>query len=98
MKFLFDTNLWYELLLSRSHADEVRKLIDAVPGRLIGTTDFAVYSLAIDLLKHEPEAFRGFITDLFDYEIGVLHLPLTSINRLYEVMVAHQLDVDDAVQ
>jgi len=98
MKLLFDANLWFELLLQRARYDEVRALLDAVPGRLIGTTDFAIHAFALYVIKRSPDVFTRFISDLLAYEIGIVHLPLTSMSRITEVMRDHRLDFDDALQ
>lgn len=49
--FLVDTNVWLELLLSRQHANEVRKFFQATNASQLAITEFSLYSLGVILTR-----------------------------------------------
>lgn len=83
--FLVDTNVWLELLLSRQHADEVRKFFQTTDASLLAITEFSLYSLGVILTRlKKAEIFEEFLSDVIE-DSGVTRIRLTA-NELKQVL------------
>lgn len=100
--YLVDTNIFLEVLLSRSRKEECKKLLGLLrDGRESGiVTDFTIHSIIVvmDGLKKIRE-LRTFLLSLLGYK--GLHIYPTSIMdevKATEIAVEGNLDMDDAIQ
>jgi predicted nucleic acid-binding protein len=98
VKFLLDANVWLELILKRANHDDVARMLGAAPGRVFATTDFAINAVGIFTAKRQPSVFLSFLDDLIKNEVGLLHLPPSSLRDVVNVISAYRLDFDDAFQ
>ena len=100
MRLLIDTNIFLEILLSQSRADEAKELLRKVDQHEFFISDFALHSIGLLLLrKSKPEVFRQFLSDMI-VNAGVIQLSL-SPSEMDEVIGAantFNLDFDDAYQ
>lgn len=100
MRLLVDTNIFLEILLSQSHADEAKELLRKVDQHDFFISDFALHSIGLLLLRRrKPEVFRRFLSDMI-VDAGVIQLSLSPL-EMDEVITAaasFKLDFDDAYQ
>ena len=100
MRLLIDTNIFLEILLAQSHADEAKELLRKVDQHDFFISDFALHSIGLILWRQrKPEVFRRFLSDMI-VTAGVIQLSL-SPPEMDEVMTAaasFKLDFDDAYQ
>ena len=97
MRFLVDVNVWFELLHERAQKEDVVRMLQAAPRRILATTDFAIHTVGVVVAKSQPAIFLSFLEDLIQNEVGVIHVPPPTYRRIVEVMSALALDFDDAL-
>ncbi|CAN5682280.1 type II toxin-antitoxin system VapC family toxin [soil metagenome] len=100
LTYLLDTNIWLERLLDQDRADEVKRLLDAVPsGRLI-ITDFSFHSIGVILFRLGlSDTLLSFTDDLFGRgSVRPLSLEPVDMERVVAVASEYRLNFDDAYQ
>ena len=100
LTYLLDTNIWLERLLDQERAEEVRRVLEAVPSDRLLLTDFSFHSIGVILLRLDrPEALLSFSKDLFaDNSVRLLALEPSDMERLTAIARDYRLDFDDAYQ
>lgn len=100
MKLLVDTNVFLEVLLLDSRADEAREFLENSNQHDLFVSDFALHSIGLLLLRRNlPEVFVQFLEDTID-AIGVKMVSLTEqeLRTVVSNASAFDLDFDDAYQ
>ena len=100
MKYLIDTNVWFEVLLKRDRAAEAEEFLRGVRGWEIAISEFAADSVGVILTGlGKDELYEDFISDtLEDTAIMRVHLETDDLRRLLQVRKRYRLDFDDAYQ
>lgn len=99
MKYLVDTNVWLERLLSQQRSSEVAAFLNAVPAPRLALTDFALHSIGVALLRlGEAPAFLHFVHDLREGQVALLSLSTADMDKIVECAARLHLDFDDAYQ
>jgi uncharacterized protein len=100
MRLLIDTNIFLEILLEQSRAEEAKELLRKVDRHDFFISDFALHSVGLLLLRQrKPEVFRSFLSDMIS-NAGIIQLGLSPL-EMEEVIEASRnfrLDFDDAYQ
>ena len=98
--YLLDSNIFLELLLDQDKADEVERLLRALPGETMYISEFSLYSIGIVLFRHKLfDVFVQFVEDLVIFGgIRLVRLYPEDVKRLDEVARCFDLDFDDAYQ
>jgi predicted nucleic acid-binding protein len=100
MRLLIDTNIFLEILLEQSRAEEAKELLRKVDQHDFFISDFALHSVGLLLLRQrKPEVFRSFLSDMIS-SAGIIQLGLSPL-EMEEVIQASgnfRLDFDDAYQ
>ena len=100
MRLLVDTNVFLELLLAQSRADEARKLLENSEGHDLFVSDYALHSIGLLLLRRrKTDVFRQFLSDVF-VKAGATMLSLTAgdLDAVIDAAADFNLDFDDAYQ
>lgn len=100
MRLLIDTNIFLEILLAQSRADEAKELLQKVNQHDFFIPDFALHSIGLLLLRQgKPEAFRRFVADMIG-NAGVIQLSLSppDLDEVINASTTFNLDFDDAYQ
>ncbi|MBN2012153.1 PIN domain-containing protein [candidate division KSB1 bacterium] len=100
LKYLLDTNIWFERLLEQERSEEVKILLDRLQSDLIYISDFSLHSIGVIMSKLEKQkGFITFITDLFvNGNIKQLALEPIELENVIEKLSEFNLDFDDAYQ
>lgn len=97
MNFLFDTNIFLEILLGQEKKETCKKVLIEFSGSVY-ISEFSIHSIGIILMKHKKfEVFDAFINDLMR-NAGVLTIPLTDYHKISGIAQKYQLDFDDSFQ
>ena len=65
MKLLLDTNVFLEVLLAQSRADEAKALLTKTDTHDFFMSDFSLHSIGVILCKrNRADAFRKFLADM----------------------------------
>jgi predicted nucleic acid-binding protein len=97
MTFLIDTNVFLEILLSRSKKESCKKFLDENIGDL-NITDFSPHSIGVILFRYKKkELFHEFIKDVIP-KVNLLSLPVGVYPDLLDANRDQGLDFDDAYQ
>ncbi len=98
--YLLDTNIWLERLLDQERADDVRRLLAAVPSHQLMLSHFSLHSLGVILGRYKRyDTFMAFIHDMFtDGAVGLVTVPPDAFVAIIGVMQNQRLDFDDAYQ
>ena len=97
MDFLFDTNIFLEVLLGQEKKDACKKLLNDYPGTIF-LSEFSFHSIGVILFKQKKfSIFNGFITDLANNGT-IITLPLKHYPKISIIAQKYQLDFDDAIQ
>ncbi|MEK6288198.1 MAG: hypothetical protein AABO57_20960 [Acidobacteriota bacterium] len=71
MRLLIDTNIFLEILLEQSRAEEAKELLRKVDQHDFFISDFALHSVGLLLLRQrKPEVFRSFLSDIMLFFAG----------------------------
>lgn len=99
-RLIVDTNIWLERMLDQKRADEVARLLGAVPDRELAISEFAFYSIGHLLVARErPLDFRRFVADLFvDGHVFLVRLTGEDYYDVLDAIEQYRLDFDDAYQ
>ena len=100
MKYLFDTNLFLDILLAREFASIVKKAIINIGTDELGISDFSLFSIGIYLeQKKKSSFFKQFIEDLIiSGGMEIVSLPPNAIIEIPNLCNLYHLDFDDAYQ
>jgi predicted nucleic acid-binding protein len=97
---LADANIWLELLLEQERAEEVQRLLDAVPLEELAITEFSVCAIGLLLTRAKrDDLFLKFVSDVL-VETGITRIALDG-EGLKDTVPARKrfkLDFDDAYQ
>ena len=98
--YLLDTNIWLERLLEQARADDVRRLLEAVPSDQLLLAHFSLHSIAVILGRaNQRDTLARFTRDLFvDGAVQLATVPPEAFADIVLVMAAQRLDFDDAYQ
>jgi hypothetical protein len=100
MRYLIDTNIFLEILLNQSHADEAKDFLRKADQHDFFVSDFALHSIGLILLRRgKGETFRQFLTDII-VNVGIVELSLSPVelDDVVDATVSFKLDFDDAYQ
>ena len=100
MKYLFDTNLFLDILLAREFASIVERLIIKIGTDKIGISDFSLFSIGIYLdRKKKSSFFEQFVEDMIiSGGMEIVSLPPQAIIEIPNICNSYHLDFDDAYQ
>lgn len=100
MKFLVDTNVILEVILSQEKATEAKSFLMKIEEHQFFITDFSLHSIGLLLFqRNQHNVFERFYDDMI---IGagmmVLSLNTDEIKNLVHASIQFNLDFDDAYQ
>jgi predicted nucleic acid-binding protein len=100
MNLLVDTNIFLEVLLEQSRADETRDFLSQVSNHDFFISDFLLHSIGLILLRrNKADAFRKFLADMIlGAGTKVAFLKADEIARVIDLTATFSLDFDDAYQ
>jgi predicted nucleic acid-binding protein len=97
MDFLFDTNIFLEVLLGQEKKEVCKKLLVDFKGSIF-LSDFSVHSIGIILFKQKKcSVFDSFIADITNNG-KIISLPIIKYPLISGIAQKHQLDFDDSIQ
>ena len=98
--FLFDTNIWLEVLLSQSNAHQVKRLMGAIPSNQIHISDFSLHSIGLRLYKSNsfPDYEIFYYSIFIDGDVRVTGLHPNEIIGLDKYKRNFGFDFDDAYE
>ena len=97
MPYLFDTNIFLEILLNQDKKEKAKKFLNDNIGELF-VSDFSLHSIGIILIKQQKfNTFKEFLTDIIPLAT-VISLPKDSYFNLSEISEKYHLDFDDSYQ
>ncbi len=97
MMYLFDTNIFLEILLAQEKSENCKKAMLTYMGN-IAVSDFSLHSIGVILFRYDREdVFKKFTTDVLS-GIEIVSLPRNLYNSLSKVKKETLLDFDDSYQ
>ncbi|MBL7113051.1 MAG: PIN domain-containing protein [Bacteroidales bacterium] len=97
MPFLFDTNIFLEILLNQDKKEKAKNLINIHLNQLF-ISDFSLHSIGVVLIKQKKfSIFKEFLHDLIPH-VTVLSLPKDKYPDLNKIAQKYDLDFDDPYQ
>ena len=98
--YLLDTNIWLEHLLGQERSEEVRDLLENIPGHRLCVTDFSLHSIGLIMCRlSEHDSFLRFVDDLFvNGGVRLVRLHPHDMKRLTQAIERFGLDFDNAYQ
>jgi predicted nucleic acid-binding protein len=97
MNFLFDTNIFLEILLGQEKKDSCKKLLSEFKGTIF-LSEFSIHSIGIILFRQKKNSiFDGFISDVANNGV-IITLPLIKYPLISIISKKYQLDFDDSMQ
>jgi uncharacterized protein len=97
MAFLFDTNVFLEILLDQEKKVVCKKLLNDIIGRIF-LSDFSLHSIGVILLKQKKlKVFDQFLKDILPPST-ILSLPKEKYSEIDSVASKYKLDFDDTYQ
>jgi len=97
MDFLFDTNIFLEVLLGQEKMESCKKLLIDFEGTIF-LSEFSVHSIGIILFKQKKFTFfDNFISDISNNGT-LVSLPLIKYPQISIIAQKYQLDFDDSIQ
>jgi predicted nucleic acid-binding protein len=97
MQFLFDTNIFLEVLLSQDKKETCKKLLIDFQGPIF-ISEFSVHSIGIILFKQKKfQYFDQFINDIA-INASIITIPLLKYPQISIIAQKYKLDFDDAMQ
>jgi predicted nucleic acid-binding protein len=100
MKLLLDTNIFLEVLLDQSRANNAKTLLAKTDTHDFFISDFSLHSIGVILLKrNKGDALRQFLLDMV-MEAGttVASLYADELEAVIDHAITFNLDFDDAYQ
>jgi predicted nucleic acid-binding protein len=100
MRLLLDTNIFLEVLLSQSRADEAKALLSETERFAMFVSDYSLHSIGTILFRRNMHAvFWGFIEDvLTNAGFAEVSLQPAELGLVVESAVKWRMDFDDAYQ
>ena len=97
MAFLFDTNVFLEILLDQEKKEVCKKLLnDNIEN--IYLSDFSLHSIGVILLKQKKlKIYDQFLRDILPHST-ILSLPKEKYSEITNVASKYKLDFDDTYQ
>lgn len=97
MPYLFDTNIFLEILLDQNKKDKSKKIISENIDKLF-ISDFSLHSIGVILIKQEKfQIFNNFLSDVIPHTT-ILSLPKDKYFDLNLIAEKYSLDFDDSYQ
>ncbi|WP_373838212.1 PIN domain-containing protein [Methanospirillum sp.] len=98
--YLFDTNIFFELLYNRTHCQSVLTCLELCPYGSIFMSDFSYHSIGLILFNNKKkEVFALFCRDIISSgKVHVVALSPVHTRKLIENSDQFKLDFDDAYQ
>jgi predicted nucleic acid-binding protein len=97
MNFLFDTNIFLEVLLGQDKKDSCKRFLTDFNGTIF-LSEFSVHSIGVILFKKEKYAFFDrFISDLANNGT-IITLPIIKYPQISIISQKYGLDFDDSMQ
>jgi len=97
MAFLFDTNVFLEILLDQEKKEVCKKLLNDNIGSIY-LSDFSIHSIGVILLKQKKlKIFDQFLRDILPHST-ILSLPKEKYSEISGVASKYRLDFDDTYQ
>lgn len=98
--YLFDTNIFFELLYNRTHCQSVLTCMELCPDGTIFMSDFSYHSIGLILFNsRKKEIFATFYRDIISSgKVQVISLSPVHTRKLIENSDQCNLDFDDAYQ
>lgn len=95
--FLFDTNVFLEILLGQEKMELCQQFLNEKKGNIY-ISDFSLHSIGVILFRYKKsEIFQSFIDDVLD-KIKIVTLSKNNYNFIPDVNKKHNLDFDDSYQ
>ena len=95
--YLFDTNIFLEILLSQNNSNKCKKVLNSNLGNIY-ISDFSLHSIGVILFRNNlDEVFNSFILDIIP-NIEIISLSNESYGKLSIIKEKFNLDFDDAYQ
>ncbi|HLL90935.1 MAG TPA: PIN domain-containing protein [Tepidisphaeraceae bacterium] len=100
MRYLLDSSVWLEALLDQAQAGQVVEFLSRVPLTDLAVTDFAIYSIALKMIRHDRrDRYLEFANDILcDGGVTVVRPPPAALSDALAAMASLNLDFDDAIQ
>src|SRR5438067_10118181 len=100
MNLLVDTNIFLEVLLEQSRANDAKKLLAKSNTHDFLISDFSLHSIGVLVLKRDKaDAFRKFVSDMvIRAGTAVARLNTSDLDTLADHAARFSLDFDDAYQ
>ena len=97
MAFLFDTNIFLEILLDQAKKEVCKKLLNENIGNIY-LSDFSLHSIGVILLKKKKlKIFDEFLRDILPHSI-ILMLPKDKYSEITDFSSKYKMDFDDTYQ
>ena len=97
MAFLFDTNIFLEILLDQAKKEVCKKLLNENIGNIY-LSDFSLHSIGVILLKKKKlKIFDEFLRDILPHSI-ILTLPTDKYSEITDFSSKYKMDFDDTYQ
>jgi predicted nucleic acid-binding protein len=97
MVFLFDTNIFLEILLDQEKKEVCKKILNDNFGNIY-LSDFSLHSIGVILLKQKKlKIFDHFLRDILPHST-ILSLPKEKYSEITSFASKYKLDFDDAYQ
>ncbi|MCI5224015.1 MAG: PIN domain-containing protein [Candidatus Electrothrix sp. AR4] len=95
--YLFDTNIFLEILLSQEKSADCKKALVDNAG-CISISDFSLHSIGVILFRYKKgDVFNKFTKDIMP-NVDVISLSTGSYRKLSTLKDKYNLDFDDAYQ
>jgi len=100
VRFLIDTNVFFEMLFDRPGAGEAKRLLENVEQHEFFISDYALHSVGTYLFqRNQINVFRQFLKDqIVDAGMNILTLSAEDLERVAIISEQTKLDFDDAYQ
>ena len=97
MDFLFDTNIFLEVLLGQEKKESCKQLLVDFKGTIF-LSEFSVHSIGVILFKQKKFTFfDNFISDIANNG-SIISLPFIKYPQISIIAQKYQLDFDDSIQ
>jgi predicted nucleic acid-binding protein len=97
MPFLFDTNIFLEILLDQEKKEDSKALLSQNAGQIF-FSDFSLHSIGLILIRQNKfNVFDKFLKDILPHAT-ILSLPAEKYIELNKLAKKYKLDFDDSYQ
>jgi uncharacterized protein len=97
MNFLFDTNIFLEVLLGQEKQEFCKQILVDYNGTIF-ISEFSVHSIGVILFRQKKFTFfDGFMSDITNNG-SIITLPWNMYPQISIISQKHQLDFDDSIQ